>query len=250
MSFKLAKTAVAEFQNNRRTETGTVVLSILVFCLLACGISNFQNLPVHYMVEEILPDMQVSDVSIASRVGSQWNISIVVQLSGELGNCLFKVAFGYAIQRILWDDYAIHSHLVLRHQDSSKWRRARRDMQACFPRFRSMDFTLGNSIEFQKRLLQQEEWLGTENASKLVIAGKIHEGLSFLKELLEHSNSVATEPSANISLPFIQTTAFANLTHVDAYYHGLRRLFTFDDEACCGVVPELDEVVFVSAGNY
>ncbi len=96
----------------------------------------------------------------------------------------------------MWDDYAIHSHLELRHHDSSKWRRARSDMQACFPQFCSMDFALGNSIEFQKRLLQPEEWLGTDHASKLVIAGKVHEGLSSLKELLAHSNPIAVEPFA------------------------------------------------------
>ncbi len=182
-----------------------------------------------------------------------WNISIVVQLSGELGNHLSKLAFGYAIQRRLWDHYAIPSHLVLQHQSSRKWIQARQDVQKCFPQFRSMDFTQGNTLEFQERLSEQQKWLGNENSSKLVLSNLIHsheveEKLIFLKSLLEQSSPITKNHGStnNISLPFLYAQSFASWEYIDTYYHGLKRLFAFDDDACCRELPKPEEYVFVS----
>ena len=177
------------------------------------------------------------------------NISIVVVLAGELGNHLFRLAGGYSIQRILQDEYGLHSHFVLQHQMVQKWVKPARDLKDCFPYFRSMDFTLGNSEEFRQRLQQQENWLGEQNTSKLVFSGStnVRRGLNYLMEILTTATPPEIDTTANISLPFIMTRAGANWDFVDSYFDGLKRLFAFDDNTCCKDLPDPDEHVFVSS---
>jgi len=198
--------------------------------------------------------------------GIPWNISIVVQLSGEMGNHLSKLAFGFSIQQILWEQYGIASHFILRKQErSAKAILARRDVQECFPNFRTQDFEAGKTQEFQQRLEQQEKWLGQTNASKLVLENTISVDevdcrLAYLHELLllqqqaqrepkntssQHALAATNKHSNNITLPFIYTQSFVGWEYIERYYYQLKKLFVFDDEACCASVPQPDEHVFV-----
>jgi hypothetical protein len=260
----------------RKPTTRTLCLLLVVFILF------FENLGVSSSLSALLEQVRSVDDSAASTStlifqsseeesssfsddltdASEWNISVVVQLSGELGNHLSKIAFGYSVQQRLWERYRLASHLVLQHQErGSKWISARRDVQTCFPHFRSTDFCVGNSPEFQHRLQQQREWLGGTNASKLVLANLISSedvdaSLFYLNELLRQQNrsDVLTSPLSdhlnpgNISLPFLYAQSFASLEDIDAYYHELQNLFVFDEESCCRAVPAVDEHVFVSVG--
>jgi hypothetical protein len=190
-------------------------------------------------------------------------ISIVVQLSGEMGNNLQKIAFGRALQNLAQERYQMDTHLVFRHQDRvAKWIRAKQDIQQCFPHLRHYDFELGNSAEFEKRRLQQVHWLGNEASQWLQLPNGVNssqtdKGLDYLHRLVV--NQTQTDDStntttmmdlppndANISLPFIYSLSFVGDSLIDRYYHDFRELFTFDELACCHLVPDADESVFVS----
>jgi hypothetical protein len=181
------------------------------------------------------------------------SISIVVQLSGEMGNHLQKIAFGRAIQNILQDRYGLDSHLVLQHQQrGGKWVSAMQDVTQCFPNLRDYDFELGNSVEFTKRLQQQQEWLGNDNASKLILpnlvsSASVDDGLAYLVSLQRKNitSSISNVGSnANISLPFVYAQSFVDFEYIERYNSDLRALFWFDEAACCQEVPHPDESVF------
>lgn len=200
----------------------------------------------------------------AAMTNPHWNISIVVQLSGEFGNHLSKVAFGIVIQQILWQRYEIRSHLVFQHQEQgSKWLSPRRDLQTCFPYFRSMDFQAGNTETFRKQQKEQQQWLGAKNASKLVFenlisSAMVAERLSYLVELLTSMNkkgknvtaSGDLSSSSTVSLPFIHAQSFVGWEYIDLYYDDIKRMFALDEQACCKAFPHPDEHVYVSAKDF
>lgn len=69
------------------------------------------------------------------------NATIVVQLSGEMGNNLHKIAFARGLQ-IQAMERDVSTNLILRHDvgDDSKWRRARSLISRCFPKSESPGF--------------------------------------------------------------------------------------------------------------
>jgi hypothetical protein len=206
--------------------------------------------------------------SSSSRQGRNTPISIVVQLSGEMGNNLHKIAMGRAIQHLAKDRYDIETVLVLQRQErGSKWVSARRDIQDCFPNLRSLDFELGNGPEFVQRSQQQQEWLGPEGTQLLQIQDhsnttatriKVDRALEFLHGLLEAKHEkkwpqsvmeVEEDSNANnISLPFLYSQAFVDFHFIDRYYSDFLQLFTLDEASCCSSIirPDADESVFVS----
>jgi hypothetical protein len=182
------------------------------------------------------------------------NISIVVQLSGELGNHLSKVAFGYSIQQLLMERHGIPSHLVLQHQErGSKWETARRDLQQCFPFFRRLDFELGNSPEFynlQHRQQQQSQLEEFDHQAfvfpMMSTMDDIHSKLETIAEVSNRTRNERNVTTGNISFPFLHVQDFAEFPLIDRYYDQLRELFEFDHAACCAELPYEDEAVFVS----
>jgi hypothetical protein len=184
-------------------------------------------------------------------------ISIVVQLSGEMGNNLHKIAFGRALQNLLFQRYQMDTQLVFRRQErGGKWVFARKDIQQCFPNLRDFDFVLGNSDEFDERRRQQANWLKDREAFQLlelpngINASLVDKGLEYLHRLVANQTTDRTTmelpPNANISLPFIYSQAFVNYSLIDQFYNDFRELFAFDELACCNLLPDADESVFVS----
>jgi hypothetical protein len=184
-------------------------------------------------------------------------ISIVVQLSGEMGNNLHKIAFGQALQNLLFQRYQMDTQLVFRRQErGGKWVFARKDIQQCFPNLRDFDFELGNSDEFDERRRQQANWLKDREAFQLlelpngINASLVDKGLEYLHRLVANQTTDRTTmelpPNANISLPFIYSQAFVNYSLIDQFYNDFRELFAFDELACCNLLPDADESVFVS----
>lgn len=190
-------------------------------------------------------------------ISLQW--TIVVQLSGEMGNHLHKIAFGRMLQIRLLEKYAIRTKLVMRHQDrGGKWVRAGRDTIQCFPNLRHYDLSLGNSPEFQTRAYQQRMWLGPQNASRLNLPhlasnDLTNDSLSYFAELVRQSEKNSTvenfelgRANRTISLPFLYVNAFADFSHIDDHYEEYRHLFSLDHAACCRQTAQPDETVFVS----
>jgi hypothetical protein len=124
----------------------------------------------------------------------KYDATIIIQLRGEMGNNLQKIAYGYGVAWWLDDMFASnqqeqqqeqeqqesqsqphpeaevpltphHSNLVLRHLKKSKWVGARQDIYQCFPHLRQHAFELGNTHAklIANRRLQQDEWFAGIN---------------------------------------------------------------------------------------
>jgi hypothetical protein len=201
--------------------------------------------------------------------GTSADGTIVINLSGELGNHLHHLAHGYGIYLWAKEKYGLNMTMVLHHQDSSKWVTGRMSLKACFPAFRNVDFSIGNSVEFREtRVPQQANWT-VANSSLLNLInyntpnngskGGIHfddiqteldRGLSHLRELVRdypQQLSSSEVETAQILLPYVQSTCMCPEFFLDKYYDEIRRRFQFDSSSCCKDVPAPDETVFVSS---
>ena len=188
-------------------------------------------------------------------LGTEENpVSLVIQLSGEMGNQLSKLAWGYGIKWWLEEDYKISTKVILRHQDHSKWIRAAGSTKKCFTKLRAMDFEEGNTEEFNIIKEQQAAWVGEKKngmlcprASEYQMKHWLHETLETVKEAIESPDRPAPPEKSNFTLPFLYTDVFGNFGDVnDRYFERLKDLFEFDfdNPDCCITRPEPDEVVF------
>jgi hypothetical protein len=176
--------------------------------------------------------------------------TIVVELSGEMGNHLSKLAHGFGLSLWLQREYGVQTKIVLRHQEKPKWLTARDALQQCFPVSRTWDFQQGNTAEIDLQRVRQTEWLGTWldgiNGVKGFEEAQVDSTLQLFATLLANNHSRAEGPSSNVSSPFLYSQSFVtNDIFMDRYYDEYRRIFQFDT-ACCKILPEPDESVFVS----
>lgn len=173
---------------------------------------------------------------------------IIVQLSGGMGNHLSKMVHGIALQSWLQDDdavissTAISSRLILRHQDSRKWKESRRAVQQCFPFTRQLDFEEGNSERVNAVLAQHHHILdGPEEGINAGDAMQVETALSAFRVRF------ARNETENVLQA--QRLVFYDI-FVDRFYDRLRQLLKFDFEACASdEQPYPDETVFVSLVN-
>ena len=189
------------------------------------------------------------------------NITIVIQLNGEMANLLCKISFGYAVKWILEDEHNITARVVLRHANHTTWLRAWQSMRSCFPKTRMMDFSQGNTPEFKVRQKQQQRWLGDhgfelKSRAGLTVELKSTEGLSQLLEklVLVVSNTGHPPPKvpvdANITLPFLYLDWYGSYDIVDRFYDRIRDLFEYDlnNPECCAPRALPNESVFHARG--
>jgi hypothetical protein len=178
-------------------------------------------------------------------------ITIVVQLSGEMGNNVAKIATGKGLQLWAQRQYGIATDLVLRHQEHSKWIGAMRDTKKCFPKLRGFDFTLGNGRNYNERTAQQDQLLGAKSALLRLTTARvedIEETLSTLRGILQSETNVTVQGnSSNITLPFLLVDRLAAIdVWADKFYDEYRQIFEFNYKECCKAKPDPDETVFVS----
>jgi hypothetical protein len=168
-------------------------------------------------------------------------VSLVIQLSGEMGNQLGKLAYGYGLKWILEEDYNTSSKVIFRHQvPSKKWIRAEKSLKSCFPKFRGIDFAKGNTKEFEVRQKETKEWLGDKYHSFARCGAEacIREGLeNFVRNLSNTTHPPPEIPvNANITQPFLYADTITLLSYVtDRFYDRWIDLFEFDlnNPNCC-----------------
>jgi hypothetical protein len=190
-------------------------------------------------------------------------ISILVELTGELGNHLHHLAHGRAIQRLAMSEYGIPTRLVLhRSSNAEKYRQTQRHLQRCFPNLREYPFHHDDSSSITIPLLppaHQESSGNTEVFSRLFLKGgstynQTRLAVEALNQILEQQhpddfvvqNNNKTNGNTILSFPFIHTSSMINREFMDIFYHDFREFFAFDDDACCSDLPGPDEAVFVS----
>jgi hypothetical protein len=190
------------------------------------------------------------------------NISIIVDLSGELGNHLNHIAHGRAIQQILENSHGIVSHLVLRrNSNDEKYRRTQRQLKRCFPNLRHLDFhdPKSSTITSQKTLDRiQSTILGQEQARALFLDGgaslaNTQQAAAALATLALNKTVLLHQDQSirGTSFPFLRTSAMINREMMDVFYDDIRAFFEFDEAACCSVddLPDPNISVFVGPSN-
>lgn len=175
---------------------------------------------------------KIRNVSAEEEAVTELPATIVVQLSGEMGNNMCKLAQGHALSQWLKELTGLPTELVLRHQDASKWIGAAKDMRQCFPAFRHADFEQGNTPEFDTGVNLQKNRYGN-NIHEMFYSGInskdnrwvtpeiIEPTLRLFSELIRHDNksqALLKEPRRNISVPFL----YANKYVESAPGHGCR----------------------------
>lgn len=182
-----------------------------------------------------------------------YNGTIVVQLSGEMGNNLHKLAFAKALQWMGEDLHGIRLNLVLRHQDHSKWLSAKKNLQECFPSLRELNFKAGNGPHYTERLLEQKLLLGGEDSNTLEVQGSSESNMTSVLHHLNHilqtkriQQSSSTSSSVDtIHVPFILANQMVGWHTLDKYREKLIDWLVFDDDTCCpSDLPHPEESVF------
>jgi hypothetical protein len=199
------------------------------------------------------PLVHSSDKIASQRI--QNPITIVIELNGNMANQLCKLAYGYGLQFILQEDYGIVANTILRHQESSKWIGARKRVVTCFPRFREMDFSAGNTDEFKELIKKQKKQLLDATHRRSTIKAEsdffhlvmcktehcIRDRLDVVAQVLSNKtflSSINHDPAtSNFLPPFLRADTQADIGYiVDRYYDRLKGLFEFDynhPDCCC-----------------
>jgi hypothetical protein len=196
-------------------------------------------------------------------------LTIVCQLSGEFGNNISKFVHALVLWRMLNQQQQQHAsalipylrfRIVLRHQQHSKWVRARDDIQKCFPSsLGQFDFELGNRIVFddakQTRRLWTELFHGV-NQSPQTVPTALDHFLRIATDVYHQQRSSNTTDDAesqrkgSTALPFLPSDVLVShprfVEFVDDYYRDIRQFLQFHQAAaCCALLPDSDETVYV-----
>jgi hypothetical protein len=184
--------------------------------------------------------------------------TVVMQVRGEMGNHLQKIAHGYGIHWYAQDELEFLPSLKLRHLKKTKWKTARNDIVQCFKQLRNLDYESGHAPDFVKLQKEQAAWLSQQppdvvSAMYQIRDESLHnisQGIQAMKHLAKTALSKDSKPPHMMGYPIVVLGGPMRNALVDHYYDRYRDLFAFDDKACCAQLPEPDETVFVSNSVY
>jgi len=169
------------------------------------------------------------------------NITIVVQLSGELGNHLSKLAAGVGVALELQRQYNITAvNLKLRHQPrTTKWIPAVGDLHRCFPHTAAW-----NASEAQEWFDPKQQHSAHNDGINSDEAPTVDAAIrAIAEEVYNNSSDTATTPPPPLVLYSNHLTLWD--TYTDRYHAQFRQLFAFADDQCCGPArPYPYETVF------
>jgi hypothetical protein len=179
------------------------------------------------------------------------NIIITVQLSGELGNHLSKLASGVGVALSLRDDYNMSNvQLRLRHQDhTDKWQNPVQDLHRCFPFARNLDFSEAQDDEDGHYDQKQHRYDGINSDNATVVRAAIRQIAQDAKSLASSSTSaLASSPSSAPPSPLTISVRSDHLSildyYMDRYYDVYRDYFAMDGAWCCDDANELDNDIW------
>eukprot|EP00529_Nitzschia_sp_RCC80_P019232 CAMPEP_0113447878 /NCGR_PEP_ID=MMETSP0014_2-20120614/4469_1 /TAXON_ID=2857 /ORGANISM="Nitzschia sp." /LENGTH=516 /DNA_ID=CAMNT_0000339055 /DNA_START=282 /DNA_END=1832 /DNA_ORIENTATION=- /assembly_acc=CAM_ASM_000159 len=181
-------------------------------------------------------------------------VSVVVSLSGELGNNLHHLAHGIGLQEWLRQEFDVESNIVIRHHKVGKWKKAYDDIQTCFPILAKWDFTAGNSKEFDRSEKLQKEWLKERHDEVIALVNSgnltnVRQGLYRLAKNILHDTTRPniTTTTTTLRVPFIVSlTILDAFPVIDRHFDTIRRIFAYNhsNPECCALFPTRDETVF------
>jgi hypothetical protein len=164
------------------------------------------------------------------------NVTIVCEMSGELGNHLGHFARCRGIALWLQQEHNVSSHQAVRFRrtsDVEMWEAAQDTIRACFPKLSGYAVEQANNETFLSRKKEQAKLM-------LSLSGVDSKDASrFESALLGFVNHTSRRPlqheNSTITLPFIHSTAMSSLDFVmDRYVDDIRDLFELDQaKAAC-----------------
>jgi len=190
-------------------------------------------------------------------------VTIVCQLSGEMGNNLGKL--GHCLSLKWWLEsgafynsthkFGYSARVALRHQEHNKWVKGKRDLERCFPNTNKFDFSEANNKQFADIWKMQHQLFGGDgrvgasspfNEINMYDKQQIAGGLkSFASAAYErHALFYNAASKRNISLPFLFANHIQKVNPLaDQFYEENRQFFLFS-ESCCKLKADSDESVF------
>lgn len=190
-------------------------------------------------------------------------VTIVCQLSGEMGNNLAKL--GHCLSLKWWLEsgafynsthkIGYSARVALRHQEHSKWVRGAKDLQRCFPNTNRFDFSEANNEDFtdiwkiQHQMFGGDERVGAQSPFSEINTNdkqKIATGLRAFTTAIYEKHAISYNPTSksNVSMPFLFANNFQLVDSLaDQFYEESRHFFRFN-ETCCKEKADPDENVF------
>lgn len=178
--------------------------------------------------------------------------TFVIQVRGEMGNNLQRIAHGHALKWYAEEKFQFSPQLLIRHLKKPKWRIARSDIYQCFPLLRSLDYEGALQPKFVRIQKGHPPWLahqGDEWTEKLsLVKEESHRNITLGLTAMKDLTMLPSRPYSEY--PIVVLGGPMRNTLIDKYYQRFRdELFVFDDNNdCCAQLPDYDEVVFVSCG--
>lgn len=191
-------------------------------------------------------DMMTNSTAVAT---------IIIHMSGEMGNHINHIAHAYPIAWWAKRKYGIKTRMIIRDQVirgriSPKSGSVKTIFMKCFPHLQTLyDGPRANSPEYGIRIAQQHAW---DMANDTVLEhinndirteSDVDVTLEHLQLLVQSDSIPVIDENATIILPLLMSIRMENALFVDWFYHDLRWLLTFNDTACCKALPDADETV-------
>lgn len=190
-------------------------------------------------------------------------VTIICQLSGEMGNNLGKL--GHCLSLKWWLEsgafynsthkLGYSARVALRHQEHNKWIRGAKDLQRCFPNTNQFNFSEANNQDFtdmwkmQHQLFGGEEGVGAQPPFSEINTNdeqKIATGLRAFTTAAYEKHAIVYNAASrsNVSMPFLFANEFQLLDKLaDQFYEENRQFFRLN-ETCCKEKADPDESVF------
>jgi hypothetical protein len=181
--------------------------------------------------------------------------TIIIHMSGEMGNHINHIAHAYPIAWWAERKYGIKTRMIIRDQVirgriSPKSGSVKRIFMQCFPHLQTLyDSPRANSPEYGIRIAQQHAWDMANDTilqhinNDIRTESDVDVTLEHLQFLVQSDSIPVIDENATITLPLLTSISMENALFVDWFYHDLRRLLTFNDTACCKALPDADETV-------
>lgn len=198
-----------------------------------------------------------NELTVDTFNSSSRNLTIVIQLSGELGNHLAKMATGAALA-LEWKARVRHGNVQLllqRQEHTTKGERVEKQLQTCFPYLLEL-FQMSSTIpDLDEQLERLQSHLVLYDGKEVSLASvldrvnsyppvRVDETLDWLaKHWNDLSSSPPNTPSSTISTyPFLYANHLAELEdlYVKRHYSALRRLLTMSTTSECQPRPPND----------
>ena len=180
-------------------------------------------------------------------------ITLLVMLSGEFGNNMFKIIRGWGTATLAWEEFGLSTRLVFAQQSNGQGGLMRKAvttskmLRQCIMSpsyFRTGDFGLGNKLlnkgyfhelqipDTNFTLSDNEATIDTIRANLKILSDYLGEHPELLNNS-KNNNATATQTQPMIPKIMVRVNSLNVYPIVNEFYDTIRKTFVFDDEQCC-----------------